>query len=122
MPDDLLAAAGEGAVLANDEAGYAVAVDSRITPQLADEGLARELVHRIQNLRKSAGFEISDRIVVYFQDGGRLRAVLAGHGAYVRAETLADELLEAIPPAGAASEEQNIDGENVTLAVKRSGR
>ena len=122
VPDDLLAAAGEGAVLANDEAGYAVAVDSRITPELADEGLARELVHRIQNLRKSAGFEISDRIVVYFQDGGRLRDVLAGHGAYVRAETLADELLEAIPPAGAASEEQNIDGENVTLAVKRSGR
>jgi len=118
-PKDLLARLPEGAVLAEDEAGYAVGLDTRVTPELADEGLARELVHRIQNLRRSAGFEISDRIVAYYTGWERLRHVFDRHGAYVREETLADALLEEPPPPGAASEQQKIDGHEVTLAVRR---
>jgi isoleucyl-tRNA synthetase len=118
-PQDLLAMLPAGAALAEDEAGYAVGLDTNVTPELAGEGLARELVHRIQNLRKSAGFEISDRIVAYFQGWDRLRGVFAAHGAYVREETLADDLVESPPPPEATSEQQNIDGHEVTLAVKR---
>lgn len=121
VPKDLLAVAGEGAVLASDESGYAVAVDSRITPELADEGLARELVHRLQNMRKAAGFEISDRIAVYYADSQRLSGVLQKHEDYVRQETLANEITVASPPEGAYSEEQQLDGETVTLSVLRSG-
>ena len=102
-PDDVLAAAGEGHVLAEDDSGYAVAVDTRLTPELADEGVARELVHRLQNLRKAAGLEISDRIVAYHGDSERLVAVLAVHGHYVRAETLADEPVAAHPPERASA-------------------
>ncbi|MBI2936292.1 MAG: isoleucine--tRNA ligase, partial [Chloroflexi bacterium] len=51
------------------ESGYIVRIDTRITPELAQEGLARELVHRIQNMRRAAGFEISDRIVTWYQGG-----------------------------------------------------
>lgn len=105
--------------LASDDAGYAVGLDTRITPELADEGLARELVHRIQNLRKAAGFEISDRITVHYAGWGHLREVLAAHAVYVRQETLADDLLEGPPPPAAHAEEQRVDGQTVTLAVQR---
>jgi isoleucyl-tRNA synthetase len=120
VPKDLLAKLPEGAALAED-AGYAVGLDTRITPELADEGLAREMVHRIQNLRKSAGFDISDRIVVYYAGWERLGDVFARHGDYVREEVLADEMVEAAPPADATMEQQKIDGHEVTLAVKRVG-
>ena len=119
-PKDLLALLPEGAALAEDDAGYAVGLDTTITPELADEGLARELVHRIQNARKAAGFEISDRIAVYYSDSERLRSVFGAHGEYVRAETLADEIAEGTAPEGAHVEEQALESETVTLAVRRS--
>ncbi|MEX0799688.1 MAG: isoleucine--tRNA ligase [Dehalococcoidia bacterium] len=118
-PKDLLAQLGEGGVLADDEAGYAVGLDTRLTPELADEGFARELVHRIQGLRKAAGFDIEDHITTYYSGSQRVADVLAKHGDYVRQETLSEELLEGPPPKGAHAEEQTLDGESVTLAVAR---
>ena len=118
-PKDLLALLPEGAALAEDDAGYAAGLDTRITAELADEGLARELVHRIQGMRKNAGFEISDRIVVYYTDSARLREVFDAHGDYVREETLADEIIQGSAPEGAFSEEQDLDGVTVMLAVRR---
>jgi isoleucyl-tRNA synthetase len=118
-PKDLLALLPEGAALAEDEAGYAAGLDTRITPELADEGLARELVHRIQNMRKAAGFEISDRIVITHGDSPRLRDILAAHGNYIREETLANELIEGLAPEDAYAEDQNLDGDTITLAVRR---
>jgi isoleucyl-tRNA synthetase len=106
-------------VLADDESGYAVGLDTRLTPELELEGLARELVHRVQNMRKKAGFEISDRIVIYWQGWERLQEVFAAHGDYVRAETLANEIVQSPPPPDAYAEEQKLDGETTTLAVKR---
>jgi isoleucyl-tRNA synthetase len=111
----------KGLTVAEDEVGYAVGLDTVVTPELADEGLARELVHRIQSLRKAAGFEISDHIATYYQGPPRLRAVLQKHGDYVRQETLSEELTEGPPPEGAHGEEQKLDGEPVTLAVLRTG-
>jgi isoleucyl-tRNA synthetase len=119
-PDDLLKLVGEGHVIAEDDNGYAVAVDRRITPALADEGLARELVHRIQNLRKSAGLEIEDRIVIHHSGSGRVRSVLASQSDYVRAETLADDIVEGAAPDGATTETAKVESEEVTLAVRRS--
>ena len=119
-PKDLLAKLPEGAALAMDDPGYAVGLDTRITPELADEGLAREMVHRIQNLRKSAGFDISDRIVVYYAGWERLRDVFARHGDYVREETLADGLQETAAPPDAFTEVQKNEGHEITLAVRRA--
>jgi isoleucyl-tRNA synthetase len=93
----------EGLATAADEGGYSVGLDTEITPDLADEGLARELVHRVQNLRKAA------------------REVLDRHGDYVRQETLSEELVEGPPPEDAHGEEQKIDGQMVRLAVRRTG-
>jgi isoleucyl-tRNA synthetase len=120
-PKDLLALLPEGAVLAEDEAGYAVGLDTNISRALADEGLAREFVHRLQSMRKAAGFEISDRVAVSYSESQRLRDVLATHGDYVREETLADEIAEGTPRDIAHAEEQTLEGESVTLSVRRVG-
>jgi isoleucyl-tRNA synthetase len=120
VPDDLLRVAGKGHVLAVDDAGYAVAMDTRLTPELADEGVAREIVHRLQNLRKAAGLEISDRVVATVSGWDRLGAVLAVHGDYIRAETLAESLGEDAAPEGSTSEVAKMDGVEVTLAVVKA--
>ncbi len=111
----------DGLTVAEDESGYAVGLDTAVTPELAEEGLARELVHRIQSLRRAAGFDISDHITTYYQGPTRLQAVLQRHGDYVRQETLSEELVEGAPPtgAGAHTEAQKLDGEPLTLAVLR---
>ncbi len=109
---------------ANLEAGYMVAVDATITPELADEGLARELAHRIQNLRKSARFEITDRIITYYQGPDDVGRVMAAHGDYIRQETLSDAITPltpgAVPDDAAKSETAKVEGMEVTLAVSRA--
>ena len=103
-----------------EEGGYAVAVDTTITPELADEGLARELVRRIQNLRRAADFELTDRIVTYYTGGERVRRVMRSLSDYIRQETLSEELREGEPDVGAYQEEQRpLEGERMSLAVKR---
>ena len=110
---------------ANLEAGYMVAVDATITPELADEGLARELAHRIQNLRKAARFEITDRIVTYYAGPDAVGRVMAAHGDYIRQETLSDAIIalksdSECPEDAAKSETAQVEGMEVTLAVSRA--
>jgi len=120
-PGDLLKQVSETSKLAEDhDTGYAVAVESALTPELADEGLARELVHRIQSMRKAAGFEISDHIVTYHSGSDRVAEVLSAHEDYVREETLSNEVTADEPPDDAHSEELEIDGQTVKLAVVRA--
>ena len=101
------------------DAGYSVALDTGVTSDLADEGLVRELTHRIQTLRREAGFDIADRIITYFEADDDVRRIMGQHGDYVAAETLSRELLVGPPDDGAYSEIQEIDGHQVRLAVKR---
>ena len=111
----------------NDREGYAtagehtllVAVTTEVTPELAEEGLAREFVHRIQNLRRDAGFDIADRIVTYYQGSDETAAVFESQGAYIAAETLSQRIERAAPPPDAHAETQQVEGRDVTLAVMR---
>ena len=103
----------------NLEAGYMVAVDASVTPELAQEGLAREVAHRIQNLRRSANFDITDRIVTYYDGPEDLAQVMQVHGGYISDETLSDELVAGSAPEEAKSETQKIEGMEVTLGVRR---
>jgi len=109
---------GEGLALAA-EGGYGVALVTAITPALANEGLARELVRRIQTMRKNAGFDIADYIVTYYQGSEELCRIMETHADYIRQETLSRELVAGPPPAGAHVEEQKIAGQAITLAVER---
>ena len=102
-----------------DEAGYAVAIATALTPELELEGEARELVHGIQNMRRSAGFDIADYIVTYYQSNEKLDEVLAKHGDYVRGETLSRELINEAPPEDAYAETHSVSGVEVVLGVVR---
>ena len=103
-----------------EEGGYVVAISTQITPSLADEGLARELVHRIQNMRRSAGFDIADRIVTWYRGDERIARVMQQHGDYIRQETLSVELHPGEPEPDAYTEEQTVDGAAVSLAVRQT--
>jgi isoleucyl-tRNA synthetase len=119
-PGELLVTTqGKPGYAAAEDAGYAAVVTTEITPELADEGLARELVRRIQEMRKSAGFDISDRIHLRYAGDSDVERVLStpALAAYVQDETLA-ESIESGTDVG-YTEEHDIDGRKVTLAVSR---
>lgn len=82
----------EGWLVANAD-GITVALDVTITPKLKNEGIARELVNRIQNLRKDSGFEVTDRVDVTIQFDAQLQPAVAENLDYIKEETLT-ELLE----------------------------
>ncbi len=95
-----------------------VALDLNISDDLRREGLARELVHRIQRMRREAGFEISDRIRISYRADGGLKEVIESHGAYLSAETLCEEIREA-DEQGEFREELDVDGQRITIALSR---
>ena len=100
------------------DGGYMVAVDSDISPELAEEGLAREVVHRIQGMRRSANFDVTDRIVTYYQGPSEFADVMQGAFAdYIRDETLSTQLVDGSPDKEAATESTKIEGMEITLAV-----
>jgi isoleucyl-tRNA synthetase len=101
------------------EGGYTIAIHTVLTPELEEEGLARELVHRLQGMRRSAGFDIADHIVTYYSGGEAIAGVMNSFAPYIQQETLSEELIQAEPPDGAYTERQNIDGMDVVLGVMR---
>ncbi|HHS98483.1 MAG TPA: isoleucine--tRNA ligase, partial [Chloroflexi bacterium] len=110
----------EGLAVAS-ERGITVAVDTTLTPELRAEGLAREVVRRIQNLRKEAGFEPDDRIVAACQAEGELAEAVAAWHDYIAAETLCVELREGEPEPGMHVGEFKVDGHALRLGVRRVG-
>jgi len=81
----------EGWLVAN-EGNVTVALDVTISPELKEEGIARELVNRIQNLRKDSGFEVTDRITVQLQEDQNIVQAVQANLDYIKAETLTDDL------------------------------
>jgi isoleucyl-tRNA synthetase len=108
--------AKEGYAVA-EEAGYLTAISTTLNEDLIQEGLAREVVRRIQTMRKEAGFRIEDRITIYYQAGPTLWEVMEALGQYIRGETLSTELIEAEPPAGAYAQTFEIEDEEITLGL-----
>ena len=83
----------EGWLVASSSTGLVVALDATITDELRAEGIARELVNRIQNLRKDTGLEVTDRIRILLQQQDTLEKAVRANEAYIKAETLANEIL-----------------------------
>ena len=78
--------------LVSNEGNLTVALEVELTPELKNEGMARELINRIQNMRKDAGLEITDRIKVTVEPNGETDAAIAAYGDYVKAQVLANEI------------------------------
>jgi isoleucyl-tRNA synthetase len=108
----------EGLAVAS-ERGVTVAVDVVLTPELAAEGLAREVVRRIQNLRKEAAFNLDDRIVTTYQAEGELAEAIEVWQDFIAAETLSVKLQAGPPEEDIAVGEDRVDGYALRLGIRR---
>jgi isoleucyl-tRNA synthetase len=104
---------------AAEEGDLAAAVNTRLTRDLENEGLARELVHKVQGLRKQAGFDVADRIRLHLEPSPRLAEAVDAHRDYVAAEVLATGLLVGTAEESDIDRELKINGEPCRLALKR---
>ncbi len=100
---------------------YLVAVPTEISPELKAEGMAREIVHRLQIMRRSAGFDITDHIDTYYQGDDYIRGVMANAGTadYIKQETLSRQLVERVPEVGVFTESHKLGDHDILLGVKR---
>ncbi|MFZ0389173.1 MAG: isoleucine--tRNA ligase [Calditrichia bacterium] len=96
-----------------------IALDTRITPELKKEGIAREFVNRIQNLRKEAGFEVMDRIHIYYNASQDLSKAIQEMSDYIQTETLAKEVKDVLQDEGDIKQDIQIDGENFPVSLKK---
>ncbi|MCL0055311.1 isoleucine--tRNA ligase [Dehalococcoidia bacterium] len=101
------------------DSGYAVGISSDISPELREEGTARELVHRIQNMRRSAGFEISDHINLWISGSDELSDIVEKHFTYFKEETLAENISSRDIPVDCYIENHDLDGKKATVAVMK---
>ncbi|MDO4614450.1 MAG: isoleucine--tRNA ligase [Lachnospiraceae bacterium] len=99
------------------DGGITVVLDRRLTPELIEEGFVRELVSKIQTMRKEAGFEVMDRINVYAQGNEKLKKILSDNAESIRKDVLADAII--FDETDGYVKEWKINGEAVTLAVKK---
>ena len=124
---------GQEVVLLNDDllidtaqiAGYeslqegeiTVVLDMNLTPELMEEGFVRELISKIQTMRKEAGFEVTDRILIYASGNERIEEILKKNADGIQSEVLADEIV--LKSVDGYVKEWNINGETVTMGVKK---
>jgi isoleucyl-tRNA synthetase len=102
---------------ASADGPYLAAVAVALTPDLEAEGLAREFIRRLQDLRKQAGLEIADRIVVQFRASPRLAEALSAHHETIAAEALASRLEAAPEPAGQSTADFSFEGETARVGL-----
>ena len=101
------------------DAKYQVALNIELTSELVGEGVSREIVRRLQNMRRTAGFDVADHIITYYQMGEQLRQIMVNFADYIKQETLSSECLDVPPPDEAYSEKHNISGSKILLAIKK---
>ncbi len=103
------------------EGGDLAALATELTPALIREGLAREFVRRVQDLRKTADLQISDRIRIFYTASPKLGEAVRQHTDYITSETLAAALTEGPAPKGAHTAADEFDGETLTVALEKAG-
>ena len=113
---EIKAQAKEGFAVA-EEGAYVAALVTELTPELVQEGLAREFVRRVQDLRKSADLDVADRIELFIEASAGLRSAVEAHKEYITAETLTSNLVFGSPPDSASVVEDSFDGETVKAGV-----
>ena len=102
------------------EGGHSVAISKEIPAELLAEGVAREIVRRLQTMRRSAGFDIADHITTYYQGDDYIKQVMTDFADYIKQETLSQQLVEGIPREDVFTESHKLSGHEVTLGVKQA--
>jgi isoleucyl-tRNA synthetase len=103
----------------SSEGGYSVAIPTVIPPELEAEGMAREIVHRLQTMRRSAGFDIADYIVTYYQGDDYIRRVVTDFAGYIQQETLSRQLVDGMPKEGVYTESYRLSSHQILLGIKK---
>ena len=106
----------EGFVTESDN-NLAVVLDTNLTPELIEEGFVREIISKIQTMRKEAGFEVMDKINVYVKDNKVIEDIMKAHAEEIQSEVLAEEILP--DTTQGYEKEWNINSQKVTLAVEK---
>ena len=116
--DDLLieAAQMEGYISDSDH-GITVVLDTNLTPELLEEGFVREVISKVQTMRKDAGFEVMDHIRVSMQDNDKVKEIVQKNEAQIKSEVMADEIT--YDKAAGFTKEWSINGEKVILCVEK---
>lgn len=117
---EVKAMAKEGFAVAEDGA-YVAALVTTLTPELVTEGLAREFVRRVQDLRKTADLDVADRIALFVEASPGLTSAIEAHREYITAETLTKTLSFAAAPKDASVVEDAFEGETVKVGLVKSG-
>ena len=99
------------------EHDLSVVLDTNLTPELIEEGFVREIVSKVQTMRKEAGFEVTDHIVLSHHGNSLIEGIFARHGAEIAADTLADSIK---PGSAGYVKDWEINGESVTLGVEKA--
>ena len=123
LPEDIeIHKSASGELVVQESGGFVVAIDSAISDELRIEGLARELISRIQRMRKDAGLTVSDRIRVAVAGGPDIRLVVSRHGDWIRHEVLATEVLDQPDSLldQLATETLDLDGVSARIAISRT--
>ena len=116
--EDLLIEAVKSDDYVTDQDGaLTVVLEIKLDDELIEEGYVRELVSKLQNMRKDSGFEVMDHIKVYVSGNDKIAEIFEKNGEYIRSQVLADEIVSGADCAG--SKEWNINGENVNLGVEK---
>ena len=118
--EDLLveAAQMEGYESASDH-GITVVLDTNLSPELLEEGFVREIISKIQTMRKDAGFEVMDHITVYVKDNDKVSGIIAKNEEQIKSEVLAEAVVSG--EVKGFEKSWSINGEKVTLGVERIG-
>ncbi len=113
--DLLIETAEKGGFVTEEDRGITVVIDTNLTPELIEEGFVREIVSKIQTMRKEADFEVMDRIKVGFEGSELLKGVIERNAEEIKTDVLADEVVEGTFEGYA--KEWNINGEKVNIVV-----
>ncbi len=117
--DVLVQTESRGGLAVAGAKGITVAVDPHLTPELVQEGYARDLVRAINSLRKDAGLDISDRIALHYVAEGDVAATFHNFGDFIGAETLATQLTSGLPDDGDIRQQLVIGDTPVTLVARK---
>jgi isoleucyl-tRNA synthetase len=105
--------------IVESENGVTVAVDTELTPELVSEGVAREFVNRVQNMRKDAGYQVTDKILIAFSGNSDIIVAINSFANYISIETLAEKIENKSDLEGGFIQEQKISGEEIKIKIEK---
>lgn len=99
-----------------EDRGITVVLDTKLTPELIEEGFVREVISKIQSMRKEADFDVTDHITFYEKDNDKIKEIIERNAEEIKHDTLADEIV--FGEADGFTGEFNVNGEKVVFGVK----